>query len=259
MNWPNSFHWLRAFLSLLFPGAGEGSLRQVVIAFLTWQAALLLGLLVFSWRPDRLVSLALLAVWLLATRIAIAYHAGSTPPQRASVAQIFAIVFSYIGLTVTFRVLLQRAVNSDFIPLRSYWIASDSNRPTLESNDSVIATTKIGEPRRGELCVFKRDGLDGTSSTVIKRIVALQGDRLEIRSGQLIVNGQPQREPYLAEPMQSDFPLHTVAPDHIFVMGDDRKNSEDSRNYGDVPMAARIARITLIYWSRHPSRLRAFP
>jgi signal peptidase I len=114
-------------------------------------------------------------------------------------------------------------------------IPSESMSPTLETGDSVLAAKfayRLAEPERGDLAVFDRpDGM------TIKRVVGLPGDTVGIRDGVLVVNGEPQREPYVDYNLtdSSFFGPEKVPAGHVFVMGDNRSNSRDSRVFGPVP------------------------
>ncbi len=144
--------------------------------------------------------------------------------------------------------------------VEAFYIPSESMVPTLEVGDRVLANKfiyRFTEPDRGDIVVFKStEGVDNSvdgnilerlvgylqgqrdeRQDLIKRIVALSGDTISVRDGTLFVNGEPQNEDYLNQefPDQSTFPETTVPEDHIFLMGDNRANSRDSRFIGPVP------------------------
>lgn len=128
----------------------------------------------------------------------------------------------------------------------------------------------INEPRRGDIVIFA--SWSDTSEDFIKRVVGLPGDTILVRNGLLTVNGKPFSET-LDERFGNDprvFPRikneptrfalmfgnradnygpHVVADDHLFVMGDNRYNSADSRVNGDVPIDRLKARAMVIYFS----------
>lgn len=109
------------------------------------------------------------------------------------------------------------------------------------------------QPRRGEIVVFEypRD----VSKDYIKRVIGLPGDTIEIRDGQVWVNGELLDQPYLqgaathcvAGYACQNGPI-TVPPGHIFVMGDNRANSSDSREWGPLPLDRVIGKAWLIYF-----------
>jgi signal peptidase I len=105
---------------------------------------------------------------------------------------------------------------------------------------------------RGDIIVFRYP--KDVTETFLKRVTALGGDRLEIKNGVLYVNSQPVQEPYAVH----HAPVHsaeeswgpTVVPEgKLFVMGDNRDNSSDSRDWGFVPMNNVIGEPLFVYWS----------
>jgi signal peptidase I len=106
--------------------------------------------------------------------------------------------------------------------------------------------------RRGDIIVFRYP--KDVKETFLKRVTALGGDRLEIKNGVLYVNSQPVVEPYAVHHAPVHNPLEswgpTVVPEgKLFVMGDNRDNSSDSRDWGFVPMSNVIGEPLFVYWS----------
>ena len=95
----------------------------------------------------------------------------------------------------------------------------------------------LKQPDRGDIIVFKYPNPDLTAAPkdYIKRVIGKPGDRIDIVDGTVMVNENVLNEPYIAEPPLSDF--HTIVPaDCLFVMGDNRNNSSDSRFWGPMPL-----------------------
>jgi signal peptidase I len=83
----------------------------------------------------------------------------------------------------------------------------------------------------------------------IKRVVALPGETVEGRGGAVYVDGQRLREPYLApDAVTGDFPAVEVPPDHLWVMGDNRQNSSDSRVFGPIESSSVVGRTIVRIW-----------
>lgn len=135
--------------------------------------------------------------------------------------------------------------------LEAFYIPSESMLPTLEVGDRVFVNKlvySVSEPERGDIVVFESVG--GGDETLIKRVVGLPGDTIAVRSGTLYVNGEPQQEPYLSrQPLDESFygPI-LVPPGDVFVMGDNRANSADSRVFGSVPKENIKGEAFLRFW-----------
>ena len=122
--------------------------------------------------------------------------------------------------------------------MEAFWIPSGSMIPTLEIGDRVFVnkfTYRFTEPQRGDIIVFQ--SVDDSDEDLIKRIVGVPRDKIAVRDGKLFVNGEPQKEPYTNKkiPDNSSFTKATVPKNHVFVMGDNRANSADSRVFGPLP------------------------
>ncbi len=132
-----------------------------------------------------------------------------------------------------------------------YVVDGPSMRPTLQSQERLVVNKfiyRFRAPQRGEVIVFRypRD----PSRDFIKRVIAVPGDTIEIKDGRVFVNQQLMNEPYILEKTLSDYPLSTVPEGHIFVMGDNRNNSEDSRfaDVGFVPYDLIKGKAVLVFW-----------
>ncbi len=128
-------------------------------------------------------------------------------------------------------------------------VESISMQPTLFPGDYVIVN-KIAYkfnhmPQRGDVIVFKYPP-DPTQIPYIKRVIGLPGDKIHIASGKVYINGELMLEPYL-KLITNRGGDWTVPADKLFVMGDNRNNSSDSRSWGFVPLENIIGRAELIY------------
>ena len=135
--------------------------------------------------------------------------------------------------------------------VEAFFIPSESMIPTLRVGDRVLVNKfiyRFAEPERGDIIVF--ESVEGGSEDLIKRVVGVPGDRISVRSGKLLVNGESQREPYVNRrfPDRSFYSPTKVPKDHVFVMGDNRANSRDSRFFGPVPEKKIEGEAFLRFW-----------
>jgi len=104
----------------------------------------------------------------------------------------------------------------------------------------------IRQPNRGDVIVFEYP--KDLSRDFIKRVIALPGETVEVRGGKIYVNGQLMPEPFGPNPGSSTNGPITVGPSDVFVMGDNRNNSSDSRTWGSLPLKYVIGKTLLSYW-----------
>lgn len=139
--------------------------------------------------------------------------------------------------------------------LQSFWIKSGSMETTLLIRDRVMVNRlsyRFGEPERGQILVFESVDPNEAASgeqDLIKRVIGVGGDTIEGRDGEVFVNGSAIDEPYLDEGQYTnDFGPVVIEPDHLWLMGDNRIRSSDSRYFGQVPVDNVIGRAFLLYW-----------
>ena len=136
--------------------------------------------------------------------------------------------------------------------VEAYRIPTESMVPTLEVGDRVLANKfiyRFTEPERRDIVVF--DSVDeDDDQTLIKRVVGVAGDEIQVQGGVLYVNGEAQDEPYLNDAdLSRGLYGPTVVPEgHIFVMGDNRGNSADSRVFGPLPLENLRGEAFVVFW-----------
>ncbi|MFD2371207.1 signal peptidase I [Brevibacillus sp. GCM10020057] len=146
-----------------------------------------------------------------------------------------------------------------------YVVQGRSMESTLHDRERVIVNKAIyyvKKPQPGDIVIIHPDA---SGDNWIKRVVAVAGDTVEAKDDQLYVNGQPLKEDYLASNKQKaaaagvtlteDFGPVTVPADSVFVMGDNRNNSMDSRVIGPVKLDHVVGRAEVVYWPLSGIRL----
>ncbi len=139
--------------------------------------------------------------------------------------------------------------------VEAFRVPTESMVPTLEVQDRFLANKfiyRFTEPERGDIVVF--DSVDpnpeGEFDILVKRVAGLPGDTVQVQGGTLLVNGEPQNEPYVnGQFPDASFFGPTVIPEgHIFAMGDNRSNSRDSRFFGPVPVENIEGEAFVVFW-----------
>jgi signal peptidase I len=114
---------------------------------------------------------------------------------------------------------------------------------------------KLGRPQRGDVIVFTPPG---HSEDYVKRVIGLPGDKIQILEGVVLINDELAAEPF--EPVPGSYTMFVPAvihEGHLFVLGDNRDHSNDSHNWGPVPLENVIGKVWLSYWP--PDRLGNIP
>jgi signal peptidase I len=175
------------------------------------------------------------------------------------------LLFVALGVAVIIKTFL----------VQPFYVPSESMLPTIEVNDRVMISKlnyQFSEPQRGDIVVFIspfNDEIDDESfiesvgrhileavgittasaDDLIKRVVAVGGDTVEVTGGYLFVNGLQVDEPYLlTQGLMPEFTAVVVPPESVFVMGDNRAVSYDSRKFGAVPYEDLLGEAVVRIW-----------
>jgi signal peptidase I len=138
--------------------------------------------------------------------------------------------------------------------LAAFYIPSESMVPTLQKGDRVLVNKlsyKLHDVHRGDVVVFGRPPAEQDSGIkdLIKRVIGLPGETVEGRGGDVYVNGRRLVEPYLPPGVRtSDFAPTIVPKGTLWVMGDNRGNSEDSRRFGTIRRSTVLGRTIMRIW-----------
>lgn len=167
------------------------------------------------------------------------------PPPRAPRHRMRTVVRDFVEALVLAAVLffvLQ-------LVMQNTVVKGVSMEPNYVSEQRVIVNKlayRFGQPQRGDVIVFHAPGLQ--AEDFIKRIVGLPGETVEVRTGQVLINGQALDEPYQPQADPYPFGPFTVPADSYFVMGDNRPNSNDSRTWAPGGEALERSRIVGPVW-----------
>ncbi len=140
------------------------------------------------------------------------------------------------------------------VVVQTYFIPSNSMAPTLEVGDRLMVyklAFSVGQVDRGDLVVFNRPPSIENSQLkdFVKRVVALPGEQIQAINGVVYVDKLPLPEEYLSEnSLTADFEPIDVPKDNIFVMGDNRSNSRDSRLFGPINVDLLVGEVFVRIW-----------
>jgi signal peptidase I len=128
-------------------------------------------------------------------------------------------------------------------------VYGQSMEPNLHTDQRLVVeklSYNFHEPQRGDIVILHIP--QNGAGLLIKRVIGLAGEKLEIKGGKVYINEQPLEEPYLSKQPQRDMRATVVPPEHVFVLGDNRGFSNDSRAFGPVPLDNIVGRAWFSYW-----------
>jgi signal peptidase I len=264
--------WVTALLTVLTPGLGHiylGQARRGIILFVLVMIAdtllmfAMMGVLARFWMFAVSLGL-LLGLWLyiMVDAIGRAYRMRDYPHEGYNRWTTYAGAF--VLACIIFAAPCVYAVHANASgQLLVLNAVTPSMEPTLRVGEYFLADAtyyRSRAPSRGDVAVYLHP--KQAHLYYIKRIVAVEGDRIAIKGGRAVVNGMMVEEPYLdavvADGRFANMPEVRVPPGHVYVLGDNRSNSVDSRDsvaHGAVPVGNLIGRVTDIAISRHLPRI----
>lgn len=145
--------------------------------------------------------------------------------------------------------------------VQAFYIPSLSMYSTLDKGDRVLVNKlsyRVHDVRRGDIVVFERpkNVPDTGIKDLIKRVIGLPGDVIESKDGDVYVNGRKLEEPYLDPGVRTvNLERRVIAKNEVFVMGDNRANSEDSRIFGPIDQDLLVGRAFVRVWPLFQFRL----
>jgi signal peptidase I len=264
--------WITALLTVLTPGLGHiylGQARRGITLFVLVMIAdtllmfAMMGVLARFWMFAVSLGL-LLGLWLyiMVDAIGRAYRMRDYPHEGYNRWTTYAgaFVLACIIFAAPCIYAVHANASGQLLVLNA---VTPSMEPTLRVGEYFLADAtyyRSRAPSRGDVAVYLHP--KQAHLYYIKRIIAVEGDRVAIKGGRAVVNGMMVEEPYLdaavADSRFANMPELRVPTGHVYVLGDNRSNSVDSRDtvaHGAVPVANLIGRVTDIAISRHLPRI----
>ena len=175
------------------------------------------------------------------------FHSQQIPDPLPEKRPIFRQLVREVITTILPAVLLALVVNV-FVAEAAEIEAGPSMQPNFYVGYRVM-TEKISyhfhEPRRGDVVLVERPSNEGN---LIKRVIGLPGETIEVVNGQTFIDGQLLDEPWVKNVGGPGYPPAQIPEGQVFIMGDNRPNSRDSRSFGPVPIETILGRGWFVYW-----------
>jgi signal peptidase I len=276
--------WLAALMSLVLPGFGQlynGDINKAIWTFVAFGFVIIpWGAIVAMYLPDSWLvfglvdaTIAAIGIWLWATADAWSNarkltHYEPKPWQISGTYLAAIIVCGLIVLPLTYTYVRGHLIEPFYIP-------SNSMAPSVLTGDYVIADKRYNCPnckyavKRGDIAIFTYP--NDRTFNYIKRIVALPGDEVMIKGTSITINGkalntaegieqwEDRKWAVLWEAKRSDanadFKI-TIQPGQVFVLGDNRDSTKDSRAFGTVPLQDVIGRARQVWFSKSAEGIR---
>jgi signal peptidase I len=184
---------------------------------------------------------------------------GSDPPAEAQEPYQWRRIRDDVLATV--QTLLSAAVYATLIVTFGFQVARVdglSMEPTLEDHDRLIVNKlvyELGDPRPGDIVMLYYP--PNPEKMFVKRVIAKEGDSVQIIRGRIHINGNPVSDDYLTDEWRShdDWGPEVVKPGYYFVMGDNRNNSSDSRTWGPVPKKYIVGKVKFRWWPLQDAKI----
>jgi signal peptidase I len=183
------------------------------------------------------------------------YHPEPEPQSKSSFLKTVFYLAREILETIVPAILIALLIN--LFLAQATRVYGQSMEPNLHTDQRLIVEKisynrylrqyfGVEGPERGDVVVIDLD--TQSSELLIKRVIGLPGDVVKIHNGQVFVNDQALEESYITSVTTGFYGPTTVPPLHVFVLGDNRSFSNDSRSFGTVPLKAVVGRAWFSYW-----------
>jgi signal peptidase I len=167
-------------------------------------------------------------------------------PRRLSSSAIWAWA---IELSETVLPAIVIAVLINLFLAQATRVYGHSMEPNLHTDQRLVVeklSYRLHSPRRTDVVVLHIP--DHSKELLIKRVIALSGETIQVKNGGVYINGERLDEPYLNVETRGNYGPLAIPPDHVFVMGDNRGASNDSRSFGPIHTSQVVGRAWVSYW-----------
>jgi signal peptidase I len=244
-------------------------MRRAAAVFLGY-LGLLAGLFMLK-VPRNFLGLILFALALLSCLLWVMWDAARIARDRSVYTlRPFNRWYLYLVITVAGGLLASQILALS--PIRAFRLVSGNMEPSILVGDHFctdLTRYRDAAPTRGDVVVYERE--DSPGNLVVARVIGLEGEQIEIRDKRVFLDGRPLDDPWAhhSDPQmysgnalvpgpfrqRDQFPARTIPSGSVFLMGDNRDNSYDSRFLGSVPVSALRGRLLYVYWSADRSRI----
>lgn len=156
-----------------------------------------------------------------------------------------------IETVIVLAIALPLALGLHTFVTQVYAISGHSMEPTLHDGERVVIDKLhpgVKEVAIGDLVIFTSN--QDSRKNLVKRVIGIAGDTIELRGSKVLRNGEVLQETYIHRALYPDQPGEalTIPVDHVFVLGDNRPQSQDSRHFGPIPLESVKGRVFLRLW-----------
>jgi signal peptidase I len=173
-----------------------------------------------------------------------------TPVEPESPSSVFRTLWLWLvelGETVLPAIVIAVLIN--LFLAQATRVYGSSMEPNLHTDQRLVVekiSYRLHNPHRGDVVVIRMP--DRGPELLIKRVIGLAGETIEVRGGVVYINEQPLQEDYLVRKTAGTYGPTTIPEGQVFVMGDNRGASNDSRVFGPVPLDRVVGRAWVSYW-----------
>jgi len=262
---------IAAALSLVAPGLGQLYNGQILKGIIFFLAILLIPTILFlAGLQGQFLGLAAILIFTFCLWLFVIVEAFFAAKRKKEVVlkgynkgYIYLLIILLMNGTYFIPGDFSANFASEVLGFRVYRMPTGSMEPTLLIGDYLITDSKYfkkNEPQRRDLVIIQYP--KDPSKDFIKRVIALEGEKIEIKNKQVYINDEALPESYVVHndvnldvATRDDFGPELVPPNHCFVLGDNRDNSMDSRHWGSIPLRNMKGKPLYIYWAKDKSRI----